>query len=378
MRVLHIANGDDKMGSGKCLYELLAYELRSENMIPIVINPFHNKMNDWCDINGIENYSICFPVFMYPYHDKQAKLKYLIRKLQYLLLKGPALKELEKKVDLKSMDVVHTNNCLNDLGRMVAKKYHKPLIWHLREGGLTQHNLHPFIKKFADYMNEYTSAFIAVSKAVANEWIKYGIMPEKIKVIHDGVKLPEKQIKINKNKKIRFVIAGSISEVKGQIQIINAFDNLPEIIKAQVELDIWGGGEKSYIDFISKVIEERNLGEIIHLKGFVNDIWSVLSDYDVGFNCTRLEAFGRTTVEYLISGLPVIASDLGANLEIINENNGMLYQYDNTDDLAHKIVEMVVSLERFDRDWISADSKEKYNCDMCNERIVEAFREFVK
>ena len=45
MRILHIANGDDCLGSAKCLYELLEYENKTSWCTPVVITPHKNKMN---------------------------------------------------------------------------------------------------------------------------------------------------------------------------------------------------------------------------------------------------------------------------------------------------------------------------------------------
>ena len=58
--------------------------------------------------------------------------------------------------------------------------------------------------------------------------------------------------------------------------------------------------------------------------------------------CSHNEAFGRVTIEYMLSGLPVIAYNGGATPEIIEDNvSGLLY---NT------IPEMVSCIKRLEFD----------------------------
>ena len=57
LTVLHISNGDDCLGSAKCLYDILSYETSQQDIKPIVLTPFQNKMNEFCNKLNIENYA---------------------------------------------------------------------------------------------------------------------------------------------------------------------------------------------------------------------------------------------------------------------------------------------------------------------------------
>ena len=57
--------------------------------------------------------------------------------------------------------------------------------------------------------------------------------------------------------------------------------------------------------------------------------------------CSRQEGFGRVTVEYMMAGLPVIASDIAANKELINSETGLLYHVGDIHSLKEKIVYLV-------------------------------------
>ena len=53
---------------------------------------------------------------------------------------------------------------------------------------------------------------------------------------------------------------------------------------------------------------------------------------------TKAETFGMVTIESLACGTPVLGSNAGGTPELLmNENGGMLFQTQNSDDLAEKI-----------------------------------------
>lgn len=350
MRILHIANGDDCLGSAKCLYELLEYENKTSWCTPVVITPHKNKMNEWCNNNQIENYSFNYYEFMYPVHDDKAWIKYPLRRIQYHINKMFIWKSINKIKKIKKIDIVHTNNSLTDFGKIISNKLDIPHIWHLRECGLEGLALTPYINNYIEYMIDGTTIFIAVSEAVKKEWVKLGISNELIKTIYDGVSIPKDLIIENKKNegKIKFVLVGAYNDTKGQMQIINALKNLDTSILSKITIDFWGIGTENYTELLKNKIKQFNLEKYIHMKGYTDNVWNTLKNYDVGFNCTKYEAFGRTTVEYLISGIPVIAANLGSNIELINDVKfGKLYEYSDIDDLKKTIVYFVNNIEGY-------------------------------
>lgn len=373
IRILHIANGDDCLGSAQCLYEILRYELNQDYLEPVVLTPKHTGMNDFCNQSGIENYAVKFCEFLYPMHDKTAKLKYELRKAEYYINRKKSLDSIISHIDFEKIGIIHTNNSLNDIGKRLGIVTNTPHVWHLREGGLYQQNLHPYFADFADYMSDSNSRFIAVSNAVKTEWIKLGIPEKQITVIYDGVALPDEQHTKTRADKIRFVMTGSYSEIKGQIQVIKATAILPPNYKDKIQIDFWGNGVPEYVEYLENEIKRNKLENVVKLKGFSNNVWKTLSNYDIGLNCTRLEAFGRTTVEFLISGMPVIASNLGANMELINDSNGVFYDYGNTEELKKALMFMVDNFYKYKSNQIADYAREHYSCEISNRKITDFF-----
>ena len=73
--------------------------------------------------------------------------------------------------------------------------------------------------------------------------------------------------------------------------------------------------------------------------GACSDVYDRLKDYHVGLMCSKAEGFGRVTIEYMHASLVVIASDGGANPELIRDREtGLLYTREDTKTLTEKMI----------------------------------------
>ena len=81
--------------------------------------------------------------------------------------------------------------------------------------------------------------------------------------------------------------------------------------------------------------------DIFFFNGYCenNKLRNLLTKYDVGVMCSKSEGFGLVTVEYMLAGLCVIASNTGANLELIScGETGFLYPLGNIEKLKSIIL----------------------------------------
>ena len=116
----------------------------------------------------------------------------------------------------------------------------------------------------------------------------------------------------------------------------------------EFELNIIGDGELK--KYIGQIIEEKGLGNCVHLLGAMNpenvrkhmetaDIYLATSDF--------YEGWGAVVNEALNSGCAVVASHaMGASpFLIIDGDNGLLYQSGNIRELYHKVVRLIENEE---------------------------------
>lgn len=343
MRILHFTSSDGKFGSAKCLIELLKYEIISGDN-PIVVTPKHNQINEFCAKNHIENHVIDYQQYMIPKHNVLPIfcIKYVVRLIEYYLKINNAIRIVEKTIDLNSIDVIHTNVSVVSIGAMLAKRNNIPHVWHIREYGKEDFHFVSVIPNTISFMNRHVSVFIAISDAVKETWIKRGISRNHIVTCYDGVEeIPcIKEMKQNEQR-IRLVMTGAISETKGQKRLIEAIDCLPVKIKGSIELDIYGTGQEIYVKKLKELIDKKKLKNV-NLKGYEENIRQLLPMYDIGIICSKSEGFGRVTVEYMLSKLLVVASNSGANKELLDNGEcGILFEPESNDSFVKALVEAI-------------------------------------
>lgn len=344
MNILMISDGDTKYGASHSLLQMVQ-ELKAMYNINIkIVIPVHSEMRNRLKNIGCEVFCIHYvPFYQSVPSDKwKYPIKYLVRGGLYWYGRIRAVNEIEKRLDLDEIDLIHSNSSREDLGALIANKYNIPLIWHIREFGDRDYECYSYRKNYIDYMNRSATQFISVSDAVKEHWTKKGIRKEKNVRIYNGVQqqniLPKVQsCAAQEDKTWKVVIAGSISETKGQIWAIEAVKKLLDE-NVPINLDIIGDGSQSYVKKLKRKIVKYGLEGMVNFRGYQKNIGNILFQYDIGLVCSKDEGFGRITVEYMMSGICVIASDTGANGELVLDGiSGLLYRYGETWSLANAI-----------------------------------------
>ena len=346
MKILFISGGDYKYGAPKSMMTM-AESLRDIYHIDIVLlTKRKNLLNEYCDQHGIENYSFWYRDIMAgsPYTSKILTIaKHLVKYLAYLW-GGVTLNMINRlPFEFTTIDIIHSNTNRQDIGGYLASKYKIKHIWHIREMGKEDYNVIFYKSHCISYMNEHADAFIMISDAVRDKWQQIGIDANKVYTLYDGMECKEITKHLTKGKKsknkVRIVITGHVQPNKGQLHLVQAIARLPVAIKNTVELDIIGEAYPDYKKEIEKQIIRTGIQEQVHLLDYMNNLNELLPEYDIGVTCSKAEGLGRCTAEYMLSGLLTIASNTGANPEIIQDKvTGILYKYGDIDELMQAIL----------------------------------------
>lgn len=80
---------------------------------------------------------------------------------------------------------------------------------------------------------------------------------------------------------------------------------------------------------IEKIISEYGLVDDVRLVGNVHNVEEYLKISDVFIHSSKGEGCSNAILEAMAAGLTVLASDTGGTPEIINKENGFLFQYKN-------------------------------------------------
>lgn len=344
MKIVFVADGDNKYGAPTSLYQLIQGLKKLDNSLDIDIIVSKSNLNDSifkdadCTLHAM-SYAPFY--YSYPLQIWKAPIKYIYKLITYNWGRYYALKEFNKVYKNIKINIIHSNSCREDFGAMIASKYGIKHVCHIREFGDLDYKCFSLRKNYINYMNENTDRFIAVSEAVKAHWIRKGISENKIERIYNGVLKNDGYVEHSRDGYVKFVMLGSLNPTKGHLNALSAFAMLDDAYKDKYSFYIIGDGNKKYINDLRKTICKYRLEDNVFLLGYIKSGYNVLNEYDCGLMCSKSEAFGRTTVEYMMAGLPVIASNTGANPELVNDNVGLLYEESNIYDLAFKIQFMI-------------------------------------
>lgn len=334
MRVLYIADEGNVGGAAHSFVEVML-NMKRLGVEPVVCNSVPNDLNDFLNQEGIENYSIGHKPVLIPFSFKfpKAPLAWLMKSYIYRKARKKALDNVKKCIDMAQIDLIHTNSARNDLGCYLSKQYKKSHVVHFREFADLDFNCTLLNPSFNMMMNRYCERFITISNAVQRHWIKKGLDANKMKTVYNGIHwqdISESTDESKYSETLRLVITGGVFPTKGQHLAVDAMCMMPKELKHRFTLDVIGWSGVGYVEEMKKVAARNNIADQIHFLGNRNDVPKLLKNYQVGLMCSRAEGFGRATAEYMHARLGVIASDSGANPELIEDGEtGLLFKSDD-------------------------------------------------
>lgn len=344
MNILYITDPTIVGGATKCLIELVD-GIRNKGNTVVVCNGEKSRLNDLLEEKGVQTIPCGHQTAMTE-ESKPNTIKHRMYKkyegIRRICVNLPrAMKRIEQQIDMGKIDIIHTNSSRSDIGCLLAKKYGIPHIMHIREFGIDDFNCYYRRSNYISFLNKNVDYFIAVSDAVMNSWKKRGINADKIKRIYDGIDIglfcTNRELDCE-NTELKMVLVGGICEAKGQFLCVEALSHMPPHVLKELRVDFIGWDDPNYKSKIVHFVHEKKLDDYVRFLGPRDDIHILLQNYDIGLMCSRSEGFGRVTIEYMLSGLGVIASDSGANRELVkHENTGLLFANGNAVDLARKM-----------------------------------------
>jgi sugar transferase (PEP-CTERM/EpsH1 system associated) len=133
---------------------------------------------------------------------------------------------------------------------------------------------------------------------------------------------------------------GRLQPVKNHIALAQAFVHALELepsMRGRLRLVIVGEGPLS--NDIIEVLRAANVLDLAWLPGARNDVAEILGSLDVFVLPSLAEGISNTILEAMASGLPVIATDVGGNGELVEDGStGMLVPGDDVPALARAML----------------------------------------
>ncbi len=379
MRVLFVTHTVAMAGANRSMLQLMLELRDSFHVEPVVIMPRISKQYRErnlmlaCQEHQIECHS-----YRYYWFKNGGQLKSYCCCLANALCYPLILQKLRGE----SFDVIHTNSSVISLGAFLSREKKIPHVWHLREFGKLDFGLKSLLgKAYEKWVYHHGNLFIAISKAVKEHY--EGLIPdEKCRMIYNGIlPLPDDQLSTHNNAKTQFFQVGMLAASKNQMEALEAVNLLVnEWGETRFHLSFAGIEEPDYTKRLHAYVDEHQLADYVSFLGERSDINRLLTKMDVGLMLSTNEAFGRVTVEYMMQGLAVIASDSGANQEIVEDGiSGKVYRLGNPQDLAQQIKQLIENRQEMLQ--IAANGRERalnlFTSSKNTQQVYEAYQSLI-
>ena len=285
-----------------------------------------------------------------------------------------SVKFIKKYIKENNIDLVDTNTAVVFPGAVAAKKAKIKSAWHIREIIKNKYE-NKFISMM---MKRYANLIIANSKA-SGAALK---VPEsKIRVVYNAVE--DKPIVEGTHEGIVVGMAGRINRWKGQKLFVDAAKLVSEK-HPEVKFVIAGEaytGEEYLKDELIEYINNKNLSDTVSLLGQVNDMPGFYSNIDMFvLPSTQPEPFGLVVIEAMNYGLPVVATNHGGPVEIIDEGvDGYLVDWMEASQMAFRIMELVENPEKRNAMGLKGQQKkrEKFSVNAMVLNVEKVFEELL-
>ncbi|MDO8661940.1 MAG: lipopolysaccharide heptosyltransferase II [Candidatus Omnitrophota bacterium] len=286
----------------------------------------------------------------------------------------PLLIEIIKK---EKIDIVHARSRVPAWIAFFACRETKTVLITTCHG---YYKKHPF-----SYVMGWAKRVIVLSNVIARHMIEdFSVPHERIRLIPRSVDLekfkyfdPDKK----RGKEFNIGIIGRITPLKGHLYFIKAMAKAARVIP---QLKIWIVGDapssrQAYKEQIQVLVRRLGLAHCTEFLGTQKNIPEILSNLDlVVLATTTHEAFGRVIVEAQAAGVPVVATEVGGVVDIIEHGRtGLIVPPSDPQSMAEAVIKIFKDpeLARNLSEAAYQKVKEKYNVELMVDNTLNVYQE---
>jgi glycosyltransferase involved in cell wall biosynthesis len=223
----------------------------------------------------------------------------------------------------RQVDILHAHWTISGLAAILSKPFHqKPIILTLHGSDLRLAGRRGWLRNLTRWILENVEAIITVSENLRDQVLKFGIPPNKVTTIPNGI--DTQAILPNRGKRENLIVfVGSLTEQKGILPLLEAFDSFH---KSRPKCHLMYIGDGKLEDLLRAQIREKQLEAHVSLKGSLPHAETIcwisrarllaLPSIDEGFGVVLLEA--------MACGTPCLGVNSGGVAEIIKPGCGIL------------------------------------------------------
>jgi glycosyltransferase involved in cell wall biosynthesis len=234
--------------------------------------------------------------------------------------------------------------------------------------------LYLFLEKILSY---FTRKFISVSESEAVSVISSGITDRnKLVIIPNGTYIPEKPNLFDFGKsEYRIVTTTRFDFAKNTGMLIPIAE---ELIKLQADRNfrfvVLGKGEEE--EEFKHLLQEKRLEKYFDMKGFVLSTGDYLKEAFCYISTSRWEGLPLGVLEAMSYGIPVIASNVNGNKDLVSDGvNGYLFEINEPRKAAEIIIKLAGSPDNYKKLSLNSRSiaEKKFSLDIMAEKTLQLY-----
>lgn len=213
--------------------------------------------------------------------------------------------------------------------------------------------------------------FIMISQGIKSLYQKAGLIKKKnVSIIYHGTTLDKVDVfKTKPSFNYEIALPGRLVKFKGHKYLIEAAKSLRQKFPA-ISVHFYGSGPE--LNNLKQLVARNDQEQYIFFHGFVNDIINRISQHDIAVIPSIGEPFGLVFFDAFKADLPVVAFNLAAGNEIIEDGyNGLLAEPFNVDSLSNLISKLFI--DQHLRMKLKEHAKEKLQLVFSIERMAKGY-----
>lgn len=273
------------------------------------------------------------------------------------------LSDMRKQLSKGKTDIVHLNSSCSSYGiyrdslcLLLARFRRVPVVLQCHCN--IQDQIHG---RFAEFVFRFLVSMcekVLVLNRFSEEYVKKHTNG-KAEVIPNFIEEKDVYTRTEVSNEIRHaVFVGHVKREKGVCEIIHAAKHFPDI-------------RFSLAGPVAREIEEMERSENVVLLGNQprEKVLQLLKEADVFIFPSHTEGFANALLEAMAAGLPVIATDVGANREMIDNDGGIIIPVEKYDAIVNAIHNLSAEVRRKMSDRNSKKVRQEYISDVVVDRL---------
>jgi len=328
--VLIVENGMAFTGAFKAALQTVEDLGNSFNFTFVI--PKHSKQASFLEEKGVKYHTL-------PFVPLSSKLRNIILYFPFLLFNSIHIIKIIKKDKVQIIQGNDLYNLAVLLPRLLCPKLKLVVYIRLLPGYIPQ----PIYKTMVAIQSKIADSIVCVSKAVEQV-----VNINKAIVIYDRPPKEEynhKYIPTDSNDNITIIYLANYIQGKGQNYALESFAEAVKQVKNLRLIfagsDIGIDKNREFKENIRQRVRQLNLQDKVTFKDFIKFPEQELIKYQMLLNFSDSESFSFTCLEASYYGLPVIATNSGGPVEIIEHDvTGLVVKKGDIKEMANAIVEL--------------------------------------